>query len=96
MHRQPVVYILASPHGRALYVGVTTDLPRRLEEHRRGLVIHTSKYNIHHLVYAEEHETAPAAIAREKQLKNWRREKKVVRIEAANPRWLDLSGEIGR
>jgi putative endonuclease len=92
--RQPVVYILASPNGRALYIGVTTDLGRRLEEHRRGLSQHTSRYNITKLVYAEEHETALDAIEREKQLKRWRREKKVALIDRANPEWRDLSGDI--
>ena len=95
MSRQPVIYILASPNGRALYVGVTTDMGRRLEEHRLGRVIHTSKYNITRLVYLEQHETAPLAIEREKQLKNWRRDKKIALIEAANPEWLDLSNEVG-
>jgi putative endonuclease len=93
MSRRPVVYILASPNGRALYVGVTTDLGRRLEEHRRGLSIHTSNYNITRLVYIESFETAPDAIEREKQVKRWRREKKIALIDAANPEWLDLSSE---
>lgn len=92
--RKPVVYIFASPNARALYIGVTTDLGRRLEEHRRGLSIHTKQYNITRLVYIESFDTAPDAIAREKQLKNWRREKKVALIDAANPEWLDLSSEI--
>ena len=91
--RKPVVYILASPNGRASYIGVTTDLGRRLEEHRRGLSIHTKQYNITRLVYIESFDTAPDAIAREKQLKNWRREKKVALIDAANSEWLDLSSE---
>lgn len=94
MPRQPVVYILASPNNRALYIGVTTDLGRRLEEHRQGSSIHTSKYNIIKLVYVEEHETAPIAIDREKQLKRWRREKKISLIDAANPEWRDLTGDI--
>ena len=93
MARRPVVYILASPNGRALYIGVTTDLGRRLEEHRRGLSTHTSQYNITRLVYVELFETAPEAIEREKQLKRWRREKKIALIDAANPEWLDLSSE---
>jgi putative endonuclease len=88
------VYILASPNGRALYIGVTADLGRRLEEHRQGLSEHTSHYNITKLVYAEEHETMPDAIAREKQLKKWRREKKVALIERANPEWQDISGDV--
>ena len=92
MARKPVVYILASPNGRALYV--TTDLGRRLEEHRSGASIHTSQYNITKLVYIEAHETAPDAIAREKQIKRWRREKKIALVDSANPEWLGLSSEI--
>jgi putative endonuclease len=94
MERRPVVYILASPNRRALYIGVTTDLGRRLEEHRLGLSVHTAHYNITRLVYIESHDTAPGAIEREKQLKRWRREKKIALIEAANPEWLDLSSEV--
>jgi len=94
MDRTPVIYILCSENKRALYIGITTNLPRRLEEHRQGRVNHTSKYNIHRLIYVEAHETAPAAITREKQLKNWRREKKLILINRANPEWRDLSGEI--
>jgi putative endonuclease len=94
MARQPVVYILASPNGRALYIGVTTDMGRRLEEHRRGMSIHAAQYNITRLVYIESHDTAPDAIAREKQLKKWRREKKIALIEAAKPEWLDLTAQI--
>ena len=94
MERKPVVYILASPNGRALYVGVTTDLGRRLEEHRRGLSGHTRRYNITRLVYVEAHDTAPEAIEREKQIKRWRREKKIARIDAANPEWEDLSSQV--
>lgn len=94
MARRPVIYILANPNGRALYIGVTTDLGRRLEEHRSGASIHTVQYNITKLVYVEEHEAAPDAIAREKQLKKWRREKKIALIDVANPEWLDLTSEI--
>ena len=92
--RRPVVYILASHTGRALYIGVTTNLPRRLDEHRNGEVIHTAKYRIDRLIYVESHDTAPDAIAREKQLKNWSRAKKIALINRANPDWRDLSGEI--
>jgi putative endonuclease len=92
--RQPVVYILASATGRALYIGITTDLGRRLIEHRSGRVAHTSKYKIDRLIYVETFDTAPDAIAREKQLKGWRRSKKIALINRANPDWRDLSGEI--
>ena len=80
MDRNPVVYILCSENRRALYIGITTDLGRRLDEHRRGPVPHTARYHIHRLIYFEPHETAPDAIGREKQLKNWRREKKLILI----------------
>ena len=92
--RQPIVYILASATGRALYIGVTTDLARRLAEHRAGKVAHTAKYRIDRLIFVESHDTAPDAIAREKQLKGWRRSKKIVLINRSNPGWRDLSGEI--
>jgi putative endonuclease len=94
MERNPVVYILSSQNRRALYVGVTTNLSRRLEEHRRGMVHHTARYNTKRLIYFESHDTAPDAIALEKQLKNWRREKKLVLINRSNPEWRDLSNEI--
>jgi putative endonuclease len=94
MGRNPIVYILCSENRRALYIGITTDLGRRLDEHRRGLVPHTARYNIHRLIYFEPHDTAPDAIAREKQLKSWRREKKLILINRSNPEWRDLGGEI--
>ena len=56
--------------------------------------IHTATYNITKLVYIESHETAPDAIEHEKQIKRWRREKKIALIDAANPEWLDLSSEV--
>ncbi len=93
MARQPVVYILASPNGRALYIGVTSDLGRHLEEHRLGRSEHTSRYNITKLVYIEGHDAIIDAIEREKQLKRWRCEKKIALVDAANPEWLDLSNE---
>ena len=92
--REPVVYILASATGRALYIGITTDLARRLSEHGAGRVSHTARYKINRLIYVESHDTAPDAIARERQLKGWRRGKKIALINRANPDWRDLSGEI--
>jgi len=93
MARQPTVYILCSPNRRALYIGVTTNLERRLAEHRLGRVAHTAEYNIRQLIYYELHDTAPAAIAREKQLKGWRRERKIALVESVNPEWEDLAPE---
>ncbi|HXH01288.1 MAG TPA: GIY-YIG nuclease family protein [Xanthomonadaceae bacterium] len=85
------VYILASRSG-ALYVGVTNNLMRRLFEHRNTVVTsRTTRYRIHRLVHYETTEDIYAAIAREKQIKAWRREKKVALIRSANPAWDDLA-----
>jgi len=91
--RDYFVYVLAN-WSRTLYVGVTRDLERRLFEHREGLVQgFTRKYRIHRLVYFEATTDVLAAISREKQLKSWRRCRKVALIESANPCWRDLSEE---
>jgi putative endonuclease len=87
------VYILASRHG-TLYVRVTSDLRRRIAEHREGLVAgFTRRYNAHRLVYFESAADAMSAIAREKELKGWRKAKKTALVGAVNPGWRDLSGE---
>ena len=84
------VYIVASP-SRTIYTGVTNDLERRMWEHKQNRVKgFTSKYGVNRLVYFEEHRTIDDAIAREKQIKGWRREKKIALIEAENPKWRDL------
>ena len=85
------VYILASKPYGTLYIGVTNDLLRRIEEHRSNATGgFTAKYNVHQLVHFEQTDSAEAAIAREKQLKNWRREWKTNLIERDNPYWSDL------
>ena len=90
------VYIFAS-RSRNLYVGVTRDLDRRTFEHKNKLVRgFTSRYNIHRLVYYEIYGTVVSAIAREKELKGWRREKKIALIERENPTWDDLSEGAGK
>jgi putative endonuclease len=87
------VYIL-SGRTRTLYVGVTNDLERRTYEHQNKLVPgFTSKYRVDRLVYFEEHADIRVAIEREKQIKSWRREKKMALIESRNPKWRDLSLE---
>ncbi|SRR5258708_7053653 len=86
------VYILAS-RSRTLYIGVTNSLLHRLEQHRDGCCAFTLRYSITRLVYVETTRDARAAIAREKELKAWRREKKVSLITAANPGWDDLMPE---
>ena len=83
------VYILASDH-RTLYTGITNDLERRVLGHRKGECKFTRKYNIYHLVYFEEFADPTTAIAREKQIKSWTRQKRVNLIESVNPRWADL------
>ena len=86
------VYILSNWDDSILYVGVTGNLPRRLYEHRNGLVEgFTKKYNVHKLVYFEHTSDVYSAISREKQLKNWSRSKKVALILKMNPEWRDLS-----
>lgn len=88
------VYILANWDDSVLYIGVTGNLPRRLYEHKSGLVDgFTRKYNVHKLVYYESTTDVYSAISREKQLKKWRRSKKNALISAANPSWLDLSAD---
>ena len=87
------VYILAS-RSRVMYVGVTNDLEQRLAQHRAGLASEfTRKYRVHRLVYAERYRYIRDAIAREKQLKGWTRERKMRLIDEANPRWLDEGEE---
>jgi putative endonuclease len=89
------VYILASGHHGTLYIGVTNDLRRRLEQHRAGKGSRfVSKYKVNRLVYVEAYPTTMEAIAREKQLKNWHRDWKIELIEKDNLDWSDLSGLI--
>jgi putative endonuclease len=91
--RQYFVYILSS-YKRTTYVGVTNDLERRLYEHKHHLVPgFTSKYNVDRLVYFEATGDVYAAISWEKEIKAWRREKKVALVESLNPDWRDLSFE---
>jgi putative endonuclease len=90
---QYFVYI-ATNGSKTLYTGVTNDLARRMFEHRNSLVPgFTSKYRIDRLVFFETTSDVVAALAREKQIKGWRRERKVALIETDNPRWSDLSKE---
>ena len=85
------VYILAS-RSRNLYIGVTGDLDRRIFEHKQKLTPGFSfRYNIDRVVYYEIYGDVWRAIAREKELKGWRRSKKIALIESVNPTWTDLS-----
>ena len=92
MGRLPCVYILASRPNGTLYVGVTSDLAKRIWEHKNDMVPgFTKRYNVHILVWYELHDTMPLAIAREKAIKEWKRKWKLELIEGENPRWEDLS-----
>ncbi len=96
IERTPCVYIVASGYNLAIYVGVTSNLVGRIMQHRAGRFDgHTKKYGIHRLVYFEVAETMESAIAREKQLKRWRREWKRNLIERQNPMWNDLAVGLG-
>ena len=91
MSRQFYVYIMTNK-SQTLYTGVTSDLERRVYEHKRKLVPgFTSKYRITQVVYFEVARDIHAAIAREKQIKGWLRRKKTALIESVNPEWKDLS-----
>jgi putative endonuclease len=95
MTKTPCVYILASQHKGTLYIGVTSDLVKRIWEHRNHLAQgFTQQYAVHRLVYYELHEDMREAITREKQLKKWNRRWKVRLIEKKNPGWCDLWDEI--
>ena len=89
------VYILASRKHGTLYIGMTSDLAGRVYEHRAGITPgFTTRYGVHHLVYFETFGVVDEAIAREKQLKKWRREWKIRLIERSNPQWVDLFSGI--
>ncbi len=91
----PCVYMLSNRRNGVLYLGVTSDLARRIDEHRAGTVSGFSKrYNLHRLVWVEVHNSISEAIAREKQLKKWRRQWKIELIESMNPEWRDLAAEL--
>jgi putative endonuclease len=87
---KPCVYILASRRNGSLYIGVTTDIRRRLSEHHDGTVAHTARYGVRRLVYFEDHQKIADALVREKRLKAWKRDWKIRLIEEINPDWNDL------
>ena len=89
------VYVLASSTG-TLYVGMTSDLVRRIYEHKQKLIPgFTVKYGVDRLVYFEHTHDVTAAIAREKQIKGWNRKKKLALVAMKNPDWRDLAEDIG-
>ena len=93
--KRPAVYIMANKRNGTLYTGVTSNLARRVYEHRQGdLEGFTSKYTCKILVFYEMHESMVSAIAREKQIKSGSRKKKLALIEDKNPSWIDLYEEV--
>ncbi|MBW1691785.1 MAG: GIY-YIG nuclease family protein [Deltaproteobacteria bacterium] len=91
MQKQPAVYILASKRNGTLYIGVTSDLVKRVWEHKSNMVEGFTKRNgVHRLVWYELHESMESAINREKRLKEWKRKWKMELIESTNPTWKDL------
>ena len=95
MEKNPAVYILASQRNGTLYVGVTSNLLKRVWEHKNDLVDGFSRrYGVHMLVYFEVADTMYAAISREKQIKAGSRAKKLQLIESTNPEWNDLYASI--
>ena len=94
MKRNGYIYILSSGRNGSLYVGVTSNLRRRIWQHKEKMVEgFTSKYSINQLVYVEIYALIVDAIAREKQLKRYKRQWKIALIEEKNPRWLDLTND---
>ncbi|MDD9901887.1 MAG: GIY-YIG nuclease family protein [Alphaproteobacteria bacterium] len=95
MSKQFFVYLLCSKRNGTFYVGVTSDLPKRVWEHKRGVIDgFTKKYGVKTLVYYEVFDDAESAIRREKRLKRWTRASKIRAIESMNPGWNDLYSVI--
>ena len=91
MTKQPAVYVLASKRNGTLYIGVTSDLVKRIGQHKNDMAEgFTKQYGVHTLVYYELHASMEQAILREKQLKKWNRAWKIELIEKQNPKWNDL------
>lgn len=95
MAKQPCVYLMASRRNGTLYVGVTSDLIKRVWEHKQDSVEgFTKRYGVHILVWYELHQTMESAIVREKRLKEWKRGWKLELIEQGNPEWRDLYSDL--
>ena len=95
MTKQPAVYILASARNGTLYIGVTSNLIKRIWEHKNNMVEgFTKRYGVHHLVWFELHENMDSAIERENNLKEWKRLWKLNLVERNNPDWRDLYDDI--
>jgi len=95
VNKQPAVYILASKRNGTLYTGVTSNLTKRVWEHKNNMVAgFTKRYSIHYLVWYELHESMETAILKEKRIKEWKWNWKLQLIESDNPNWEDLYDSI--
>ena len=95
MIKQPCVYFMSSKRNGTLYIGVTSNLIKRVWEHKNNVVDgFTKRYGVHQLVWYECHESMIAAITREKSLKKWNRQWKIRLIEKMNPHWQDLYDQL--
>lgn len=95
IERHPCVYILASNERGTLYVGVTSDLIKRVWEHKNDVVEgFTKRYRVHDLVWFEQHTTMESAVTREKAIKEWKRAWKIRLIEESNPQWRDFYPDL--
>ena len=95
MNKQPCVYLLASRRNGTLYTGVTSNLTKRIWEHKNDSVKgFTKRYGVHRLVWYELHPDMESAITREKAIKEWKRRWKLELIESSNPAWRDLYEEL--
>ena len=95
MERQPCVYIMTNQRNGTLYVGVTSDLPRRVWQHKNKVFPgFTEKYKADNLVWFEVHDSIVSAIQREKAIKFWKRRMKLEAIETMNPEWRDLYDDL--
>jgi putative endonuclease len=93
--KRPCVYILASQRNGTLYVGATSDLARRVFEHKEEAIEgFTKDYGVHRIAFYEFHETMNDALTREKRIKKWRRQWKLELIEQSNPQWRDLYADL--
>ena len=91
MNKQAYVYLMTNKSNKVIYTGVTSDLIKRIYEHRSKLIEgFTKKYNVNKLVFYEIHDDISEAIKREKQIKNWSRQKKIDMINVLNEDWIDL------
>ncbi|MCK4950531.1 MAG: GIY-YIG nuclease family protein [Gammaproteobacteria bacterium] len=95
MERQPCVYMLTSKRNGTIYTGVTSNLLKRIWEHKNHTVEgFTKKYGVNILVWYEIHETMESAICKEKAIKNWKRAWKIKTIEKINPQWRDMYNDL--